>query len=313
MQIKTVVNPEEYTCGVLVGRFQVAKLHDGHRALIDKVVSHHKKVVIFLGVPRKSGSKSNPLPFAARKLMIQEEYPNIVILPLQDMRSDSDWSKQLDNLVTQPYGNQKFLLYGSRDSFISHYSGRFDTTELITDIFYSGTQARKLISEEIGASEDWRAGVIHATYDRYPVTYPTVDIIPYQINPEGGGKILLAQKPNETKWRMVGGFVDRTDSNWEAAAKRELFEEVGQIEVGNMEYVTSGQVDDWRYNGCEDGIMTTVFKCKYVFGTPKPNDDIHAVKWFTTDELTYDYRRDIIVPEHIKFLDAFFTSTRFHN
>jgi len=302
VELKTAVNPDDYTLGVIVARFQIDRLHEGHIALIDSVVSHHKKVIVFLGIPAKDkgGTRSNPLPYAAREKMVKEAYPNVVVMPIQDKRSNEEWSKQLDTLVKQPFGNTKCLLYGARDSFLKHYCGKNDTTELTSDIFYSSTIARKEISEEIQGSEAWRAGAIHAIYDRYPVSYPTVDIIPYNVN----NQILLAQRENSDKWRMIGGFVDRTDKNLESAAKRELSEEAGMWESTPMEYVTSGQVNDWRYRGDEDGIMTTVFKCQHLFGRPAPDDDIYALKWFDINVLQ-ETLEDIIVEEHKEFLQTF--------
>lgn len=303
LKLKTEVQPEDYPVGVIVARFQIDRLHTGHKALIDSVLSHHKKVIIFLGIPAKDkgGTQRNPLPYAAREKMVKKEYGDrVVVMPVKDKRSNEEWSKQLDEFIKQPFGNQKALLYGARDSFLKHYCGSYDRTELTSDIYYSSTAVRKELAEEIPSSEEWRAGAIHAVYDRYPVTYPTVDIIPY----DKDERVLLAQRANENKWRMIGGFVDREDESWESAAKRELTEEAGSFETGKMQYVTSGQVDDWRYRGDEDGIMTTVFKCEFLFGRPRPDDDIYAVKWFDISTLE-ETLEDIVVEEHVPFLRTF--------
>lgn len=302
LKLKTEVQPEDYEVGVIVARFQIDRLHTGHRALIDSVFEHHKKVIIFLGVPAKDkgGTRRNPLPYAAREKMVKAEYPEAIIMPIQDRRSNEAWSKELDNQIKIPFGNSKALLYGARDSFLEHYCGKNDYTELTSDIYYSSTIVRKGISEQIPASEEWRAGAIYAVYDRYPVAYPTVDIIPYNKR----GQILLAQRENSTMWRMIGGFVDPTDKSLEDAAARELSEEAGLWERGGMEYVTSGQVDDWRMRGDEDSILTTVFKCEHLFGRPVPDDDIHAVKWWNIDELEGNIDK-IIVEEHRPFLEIF--------
>ena len=306
LKLKTEVDPSEYDCGVIVARFQIDRLHTGHKALIDSVYEHHKKVIIFLGLPAKDkgGSRKNPLPYAAREKMVKTAYPSAIVIPIQNKRSDEVWSNELDRLIKMPFGNAKFLLYGARDSFLEHYCGKYDYTELTSDIYYSSTAVREALSGNIPDSEEWRAGVIYAMYDRYPITYPTVDIIPYK----DGGKMLLAQRANSDQWRMVGGFVDRNDESYEAAAARELREEAGSWEHDKMEYVTSGQVDDWRYRGEEDGIMTTVFKCKHLFGRPEGGDDISVVKWWDIDEVRENLEDGIeklIVPEHIKFVQKF--------
>ncbi len=293
MKYKTELNPDEFEIGVIVCRMQVHVLHEGHIKLIDMVCSNHKKVIIFLGIPQVGGTKSNPLDFASRKSMIQEKYPDIIILPHKDQRSDQRWSDNLDAEIRIPYGSKvTALLYGSRDSFIPHYKGKFPTMELVTDVFYSGTEVRKQVSKEILNSADFRAGVIHATYAQWAVTYPTVDVVAYNEK----GQILLGKKPNENLYRFIGGFVDRNDVNWETAAKREFSEETGGCEIDDLRYVASGQIDDWRYNRTEHGIMTTLFLGKFIFGRIEPSDDISSLHWVhpkdvnVETEVMYEHR-----------------------
>ena len=300
LQMKQEINASDYEIGVIVCRMQVHKLHEGHIKLIDAVCANHKKVIIFLGVPLIGNTKSNPLDFASRKAMIQEQYPQVVILPQQDQRSDDRWSQLLDTEIKMPYGDLSAVLYGSRDSFIPHYTGKYKIIELITDIFYSGTEARKEVSREILTSEDFRAGVIHATYAQRPVTYPTVDVVAYNEK----GQILLAKKPNENKYRFIGGFVDRTDKNWEQAAKREFFEETGGCEIGPLSYVASGAIDDWRYAKLESGIMTTLFIGKFIFGRIEPSDDIFSLHWINPADINVS---NDIMPEHQSLFEELLT------
>lgn len=292
MNIKQEINPSDYEIGVIMARFQVHQLHEGHIKLIDQVCENHKKVIIFLGVPQVGGTKTNPLDFACRKAMIQELYPNIVILPHKDQRTDQRWSDNLDQEIRMPYGAKiTALLYGSRDSFIPHYKGKFPVLELVTDVFYSGTEVRKQVSREILASADFRAGVIHANYAQWAVTYPTVDVVAYNEK----GQILLGKKPNEVNYRFIGGFVDRNDACWEHAAKREFREETGGCEIGDLKYVASGQIKDWRYASTEHGIMTTLYIGKFVMGRITPSDDIAELAWLNPSEINIE--RDIMV-EH---------------
>jgi len=292
MEAKSNINPTDYEIGVVVARFQVHKLHDGQRNLLDMVYKNHKKVIIFLGISVIPGTKNNPLDFASRKAMIQEVYPKAVVLPLKDNRSDTKWSQTLDSEIKTPYGDLSAVLYGSRDSFIPYYSGKNPVIEYTTDVFYSGTEVRKEVSREILASEDFRAGIIHATYAARPVTYPTVDITVYNEK----GQILLAKKPNEDFYRFIGGFVDRTDTNWEQAAKREFSEETGgNAVIDCLSYVCSGAVNDWRYGKTESGIMTTLFIGKFLWGRIEPSDDIASLHWVEPKNINVD--KDIMV-EH---------------
>lgn len=290
MEIKANIDPKDYPIGVIMARFQVHKLHEGHIKLINKVCENHKKVIIFLGVPQIENTKENPLDFASRKAMIQDLYPQVVVMPHKDQRSDEVWSQKLDDEIRMPYGNLKALLYGSRDSFIPHYLGKYDVVELVTDVFYSGTEVRKQVSREVLSSSDFRAGVIHATYAVWPITYPTVDVVAY--NDEG--QILLAKKPNEKLYRFIGGFTDRSDNSYEEAAKREFMEETGGCEIADLTFVASGKINDWRYAKTDCGIMTTLFVGKFVFGRINPSDDISELAWKNTNELTIED----IMPEH---------------
>jgi len=290
MDIKKSIDPSEMEIGVIIARFQVHKLHDAHIELINRVCQHHKKVIIFLGVPIVHNTKTNPLDFATRKAMIQENYPNIVILPQKDQRSNEKWSQILDSEIRVPFGERSALLYGGRDSFIPYYSGKYPVAELTTDVYYSGTEVRKEVSREILNSSDFRAGVIHSTFAQRPITYPTVDVVADNEK----GQILLCKKPNEKNYRFIGGFVDRTDECWENAARREFSEETGGCEIGGLKYVTSGQIKDWRYAKTEHGIMTTLFLGRFVFGSIKPSDDIASLHWVYPQ----DVKVKDIMPEH---------------
>ena len=142
MNIKHNINPRDYQVGVIVGRFQTHYLHEGHIQLISHVLENHSQVIIMLGISRKQNSKRNPLDFTTRKLMIESQFTNVVILPIVDKRSDEHWSEELDRLVTLPFGPKKTLIYGSRDSFIPHYKGKNTVLELESSHQYNATNLR---------------------------------------------------------------------------------------------------------------------------------------------------------------------------
>ena len=81
------------TVGVIVARFQVPELHAGHRYLIETVLRQHKDVLIFLGTTAAQLTRNNPLSADVRRLMLQNQYPGVVLCELQDMRSDKAWSR----------------------------------------------------------------------------------------------------------------------------------------------------------------------------------------------------------------------------
>ena len=287
----------KYNVGVIIGRFQIHELHEAHVDLIETVVSRHNRVILFLGVSPLIGTTKNPLDFTSRKLMIQTKYPELNILALPDRRSDEVWSKYLDSRVKEIFPIGKVLLYGGRDSFLPHYKGVFDTTELEQTVYISGTEIRKQISEEIKSSPLWRAGAIHQAYNRFSVSYQTVDIAPLTSDRK---KVLLARKPDETQYRFIGGFVDPEDRSLEAAAGREFLEETGgNSELGGLEYVGSFRIDDWRYASERDKIMTAFFCGTFVFGHISPSDDISELRWFDFDTFSdKKFVNEEMVEEH---------------
>jgi len=286
--------------GVLIGRFQVHELHAAHQDLFDRVIANHKKVIVFLGVAPVIGSKKNPLDFASRKCLIENLYGDKVsaVLPIHDNRSDLNWSQEIDRRIREVFPIGSATLYGSRDSFIPHYKGNFKTEELDTKVFLSGTEVRKNVSQQILATSEFRAGVIYATYNRYPIIDSTVDLAIFSGTSET--ELLLARKPSDPagQYRFVGGFVDMRDETDFAACRREGHEETS-ADIEPYEYVCSATVPDWRYAGLDDRkIMTRLFKCTHVSGRIEPADDISELKWFNVNNITFD----MVVPEHQKMM-----------
>lgn len=289
--------------GVIIGRFQVPSLHDGHKGLIDRVRARHKKVIILVGsTPGILVTRRNPLDYHTRMLMIREAYPDISILPINDMPSDTDWSKSVDRRIMEASdGNDSVTLYGSRDSFIPHYLGKFKIVELESSKSNSGTEIRERLSDDVRISEDFRLGVIYAAFHRHKCVYPTVDIVLYKANE--ADEILLGRKASDPigLWRFPGGFVDpEKDKSFEDAALRELSEEVGNPEVCHPQFITSLLINDWRYKNELDKVFTTVFKVRYIFGIVEAGDDLDQVKWFPLNNAT----RNIIMPQHQPIFDA---------
>jgi len=282
-------------CGVIVGRFHVAALHKGHRDIIQYVVDRHSKVIIFLGLAPTRVTRNNPLDFEARKQMILSDFPDVNVLYIKDVKSDELWSKRLDEMISDVAGpTQTVTLYGSRESFISLYHGRYPTIELEQESFTSGTQVRREISNRVKASVEFREGVIWAAYNQYPKVYPTVDVAIWN---EEEDKLLLARKPDEELYRFIGGFVDPKEP-LEAAVRREV-EEEAHVAVSEPVYIGSSPVDDWRYRRELDSITTAFFEVKRVFGKPTPDDDIAELRWFEAAKL----RKEDLVENHRMLLD----------
>lgn len=303
MEIKNKIETDDYEVGVIIGRFQTNRLHEGHINLISHVLSNHKKTIILLGVSRVQNTKKNPLDFASRKAMIQKLFPSVMILPIMDQRYNEKWSQDVDNAISLPFGEKKAIIYGSRDSFIPFYSGKNHVIELESSQDHNATNIRAEVAKETLDSSEFRAGVIYSTFNQRPVTYPTVDVVVH----DGKGNILLAKKPHEQYWRFVGGFVDRTDKSYEEAAFRELAEETGgNLNVTNARYIASMMVDDWRYRKEESGIMTTLFLMDKSWGSAKASDDIAEVSWIPIHELSNENGiRTKVMEEHRALMRIF--------
>lgn len=284
--------------GVIVGRFQVNELHEAHIDLINSVTQKHDRVLIFLGNSIIRNTTSNPLDYRARRAMIAEKFPSVEIHYINDHPLDPVWSKNLDKLIgEQLLPLQTVTLYGSRDSFLKSYSGKYNVCELEATTFISGTEVRRRVSNNYPPTSDYRAGMIAATAYRYPTAFQCVDIAVVNDKKE----VLVARKPDEKKWRFIGGFSDPRSLSLEADAKREVSEESG-VEVDLITYLGSTLIDDWRYRGEQDKIKTALFVAKYIYGKPEGADDIAEVKWVP---IGTGLNKDIIEPLHHVLVDMF--------
>src|SRR3954467_3740233 len=189
---------EDADVGVIIGRFQVPKLHEGHRDVIRHVCEAHNKVLLFLGLSPLLGTRENPLDFEARRQMILEEFPQVNVLYVKDQPSDEWWSEKLDrmigDLVTPA---QTVVLYGGRDSFQARYTGKYPTRELVADSYISGSQIRKAVStRSVRQNPHFREGVIWAAFNRFPTAYQAVDVAIFN---DDFSKILLGRKEAEVQ------------------------------------------------------------------------------------------------------------------
>lgn len=298
--------------GVIIGRFQTHELTTGHHQLLETVRSHHNKIIVMLGsCPTVRVTRNNPLDYQTRMLMLQQALPGAMIMPIRDMPSDEDWSKEVDSRiesVVEGISDERgATIYGSRDAFIPHYNGKYHVVELDPAVEISATQIRQIISDEVKESPDFRRGVIYAACNQYPRVMPTVDIaclkVPNTHKPLLGNpsyEVALVRKKIDIAehWRFPGGFLDpRKDDGIEETAAREIREETG-LEIGDLRYVRSFKVDDWRYRKEIDKIFTSLFVCKYVYGGLRADDDVHRAEWFPIDMEDPDKMIGIMIPEH---------------
>ena len=143
--------------------------------------------------------------------MIKTAHQDVVVLPLSDHPSDHAWSQHLDQLLSSAFPNERFTLYGSRDSFIPYYAGppppppppRNETVELPEHGDYNATELRQKYADKVFDSRDFRAGILYAYHNQYKKVYPTVDIAVFR---QAKSEILLGKKSINNKWRAGGRF-----------------------------------------------------------------------------------------------------------
>lgn len=286
--------------GVVVARFQVDDLHDGHQLLLKAVAEENDQVVVVLGTSQALNTQENPLNFETRKLMVKEVLPDVTVLALPDHPDDDVWSNRLDQLLAgmDIPATGSMILYGGRDSFLDVYSGGYVTCPFGAVHHEPGTEIRNRIGKQPRASADFRAGVIYASQNRYPTVFTTVDVAVWN----EAGEILLGRKSGATTWCLIGGFADPASPTFEADAAREVEEETG-LGTGKMTYVGSYVVDDWRYRKGPDIIKTLLFSTRG-YGEARAADDIAEVRWFTPFAA-----REVIQECHRVLL---FMAARFH-
>jgi bifunctional NMN adenylyltransferase/nudix hydrolase len=282
--------------GIIIARFQSPELHEGHQDIINLVRVTHPRVIIFLGLSPLRCTKNNPYDFAIRKAMIEEKYKDVEILYIDDVGDDVVWSASLDRLVAKNIGpGQKATLYGSRDSFIKSYSGKYPTVELVPNKIISASEIRRKIAIKPLTSSDFRKGIVYAVENQFPTIHPAVDCAIIDFEKE---MVLLGKKPGQIGLRFPGGFLDPlTDTTAEAGTVREAKEET-HLSLTVDKYLGSLLVNDWRYSHEQNKIMTFFYLLRYdneTSGRAEAGDDLEMVIWkeFGTVDLN-----DIVSTHH---------------
>jgi bifunctional NMN adenylyltransferase/nudix hydrolase len=277
--------------GVIVARFQMDELHRGHKWLVEEVMSRHMKTLIVLGC---SGTlvrtKKDPLHYSERKIMVEKTFPNapgLNIKPLDDHPfSHTIWSEQLDTLIRNEYPGLEPVIYGARDSIADPnckypYTGSFKKALLDSPFKMSGTEFRRAI--EFPHTRDARAAIIYDQQYRYNYMFSTADLAIWDRRKDM--VLLTGKNAHSGKLAFMGGHVEKADRNAYDTAVREGGEEIKGIELSTLTLLGNATIDDPRYRGTGDGVLTNFYVASYLRGEPIAADDVDYVEWVRPSDL----------------------------
>lgn len=278
--------------GVIVARFQVPDLHQGHRYTIEYVLQQHEQALIILGATPVLTDR-NPLSFEMRKQMIEQAYPGARITIVESASSPAshmERSRMIDALIEKTFPGRNAMLYGARDSFVHTYRGIFPTQEVPTVYAGSATQVRKSI--QVAHTSDFRAGVIYGIMNRGSFGRPAVDVV--IAGPNARRVILVGKHQEEGKLRFPGVFFDPTvDQSYEAAGQRCMAKELPKVRFRTLRMVGSCRIDDWRYRKTGESVISLVLKGFHVDGSPAPGQGVDSAHWIDVAELD-----DVLIESH---------------
>ena len=248
--------------GIVVGRFQVDKLHEGHIHLIEIADENSDDLIVFVGVAGTIGTKANPLDYRTRKLMIEAEFPHAFVAPLPDIFDDYEWSKILDGRIREISRHGKVTLYASRDSFAPHYHGKFEVQEIDPVEAPSGTDVRKGVTAQ--SSRDFRRGIIYGAMNSFDRVVPEVTVM---VLDDDDNIILTEEGVLPQDW------VRTSDEDLEDAVRRiakthlapkSIVGGAEEFEIADIKYNDSWNRPHWCYRGSNDKALRIKFTCKLV-------------------------------------------------
>ena len=163
--------------GVIVGRFQVPGLTEGHKWLISEAHRNFDKVLILIGDTKilttgyKRMDSHDPYPYNFRKSMILKEFPGAIIMRFEDVGYLPLWIQKLDNFLESMELGEYYMV-GSRDSFVNTYTGKYGKYFLESPIKnVSGTITREEVFQDVNntnfiPSPDFLKGVLWALREK---------------------------------------------------------------------------------------------------------------------------------------------------
>ncbi len=266
--------------GVVVGRFQVPDLTPGHRHLLDTAIARHSNVLVVIGERPARRQRNHALDYELRAMMVRSCYPSAHVVKLNDVGDNESWNIRLNELVATHTNGCGAVLYGGRQSFIDTYVGDYNTCDVGLSDSLSGTEVRFQAAAHPINSANFRAGVIYAVTNDYPVSYQAVDVAVLATIKNVQHVLLGRRHALAKQWHLIGGIADPDDESLEETGVRELAEETHLIvNPDSLQYVCSKKVRDWRYVDGPDDIKTVLYVTSNWSGTPTVTDEMVELRW----------------------------------
>lgn len=93
---------------------------------------------------------------------------------------------------------------------------------------------------------------------------------------DSDGQVLVIKRRDNGDWQPPGGILE-LDETIQHGVRREVWEETG---VNVEPEVLTGV-----YKNMTRGIVSMVFRCRAIDGTPRTTDEAQAVRWMTENEV----------------------------
>lgn len=158
----TPLHPSPKTA-IVVGRFQVPRLTDGHQFIL-RCAEKQGHLVVFLRCGSKVDNK-NPLTYEMRQSVVRQAFSFAEIHPLYDQGTDVEWAETLDDYVDSRYREPTFYC-GPSSEFHKDYQnggGKHPVVSFKTEVCkWSGSVVREAVWHyPLIGTETFHAGVIY--------------------------------------------------------------------------------------------------------------------------------------------------------
>ena len=254
-------------------------------------------MILVVKTPAVKSTKDSPLSYESVEWMARCSFDGLFkeIRSLKECNDPEKWCKDLDALLPENctiYELDDLCLHSRK---YEENSGKHPIVVLSTGLDEHERMLRETVDTET-QNFDYRRGAQAALNSQYDSVYPTVDCVIF--SDDSLSHMYMVKKPDEKRWRFVGGFSDPSDTSYSCAARREAKEETG-MECVCFDWIGSTKIDDWRYRNERNKIITNIFAMKVVSGEAKADDDVSEIELKNIDELTFDD----IQPEHIPIFE----------